>query len=91
VIVFMKEGGKDSSWQQIGKTEMINNNLNPDFSQQIVLNYMFEKEQHLQFQVYDMDRKTKEKDFIGQMETSMAKIMAQKNLTLIGDLGLEGS
>jgi Ca2+-dependent lipid-binding protein len=91
VFVFMKEGGKDSSWHQIGKTELINNNLNPDFSEQIVLNYLFEKEQHLQFQVYDIDRKTKEKDFIGQMETSIAKIMSQKNLTFIGDLGLQGS
>ena len=39
----------------IGKTEKINDNLNPNFTTFIECDYYFEKEQHLAFEVYDID------------------------------------
>ena len=44
VEVYLKEGGKGSKFFLLGETELVNNNLNPDFSKQIEMNYCFEKE-----------------------------------------------
>jgi len=41
VIVSMKE--ENEAWKEIGKTEMIKNNLNPIFKTGIIFNYYFEK------------------------------------------------
>lgn len=41
--VFIKDRSV-SQWTLIGKTEMINNNLNPDFSTFIECDYYFERE-----------------------------------------------
>jgi hypothetical protein len=37
----MKE--ENEAWKEIGKTEMVINNLNPTFETSIILNYYFEK------------------------------------------------
>jgi len=44
VEVYMRESGKNSKWMMIGETELVNNNLNPDFAKQIEMTYTFEKE-----------------------------------------------
>jgi len=62
----------------IGQTEMINNNLNPDFTNSVEVNYYFEKEQHLRFEVYDIDSPSK-KNLIGIFETKLSKIMSTVN------------
>jgi hypothetical protein len=36
-----------NSWRFLGKTEVINNNLNPDFATPIECDYFFEREQPL--------------------------------------------
>jgi Ca2+-dependent lipid-binding protein len=41
VIVSMKEEGQE--WKEIGKTEMITNNLNPTFETSIIIDYFFER------------------------------------------------
>jgi hypothetical protein len=55
VQVYMKDQKVSKNWQLIGQTERVTNNLNPDFSTQIETSYFFEKEQHLRFEVYDID------------------------------------
>jgi Ca2+-dependent lipid-binding protein len=71
VEVYMKEKSQNK-WILIGKTETMLNNLNPDFTTFIECNYYFEKEQHLKFKVWDVDEK--DRDFIGQVETTIGKI-----------------
>ena len=44
-----------NKWVVIGKTETINNNLNPDFKTSIPMSYYFEKIQKLRFRVIDSD------------------------------------
>jgi hypothetical protein len=39
----------------VGKTEMKKNNLNPDFTEKITVNYYFEKVQKLKFVMVDSD------------------------------------
>ena len=45
--IFMMTSGVDNKWKEVGKTETIENNLNPQFKKSIILDYIFEKEQKL--------------------------------------------
>jgi Ca2+-dependent lipid-binding protein len=80
-----KKYSADSSWVDIGKTEVIDNQLNPDFCTTFTLNYYFEKEQIIKFEMHDHDDGIKD-DFIGRCETTIGKIVGSKNQTFIGDL-----
>ena len=40
-------------WQLLGRTETIDNNLNPNFQKSFCLNYIFEARQDLKFEVMD--------------------------------------
>lgn len=57
----------------IGKTEMVLNNLNPDFTKNFIIDYYFEKEQQIKFEVYDVDNSGLE--HIGTCETTISRIM----------------
>jgi hypothetical protein len=46
VEVYVKERTA-TKWSLVGKTEIIQNNLNPDFSTPIECDYFFEKEQFI--------------------------------------------
>jgi C2 domain len=67
----------------------VRNNLNPDFSKFIECDYYFEREQHLKFVVYDVD--DQKKDFIGQTETTVARIIGSVRQTYLDDLTLENN
>lgn len=74
VHVFLRDS-RARNYTLIGKTEMILNNLNPDFTKTFVIDYFFEKEQFIKFEVYDVDGPTSS-DFIGSCETTVSRIMA---------------
>ncbi len=73
VHVYLKNT-KTGGYFLLGKTEMILNNLNPDFVKTLTLDYFFEKEQWIKFEVYDVDANSLE--LIGNCETTIAKIIA---------------
>ena len=83
IHVFLKDG-KAKQYSLIGKTEMILNNLNPDFTKTFTIDYYFEKEQWIKFEVYDVDET--ELEHIGDCETTLAKIMTSNRTTFISDL-----
>lgn len=85
VHVYVKTG-KQSAYALLGKTEMVLNNLNPDFVKTFTLDYFFEKEQWIKFEVYDVD--TNELEHIGNCETTIAKIMSSKGQSFLSDLTL---
>lgn len=60
-----------------GKTEIINNNLNPDFTTFFTLDYSFEKQQKVKFTILDKDVTNSEE--IGSIETQVGSIMGAKN------------
>ena len=62
VEMYMKEKNSEK-WIIQGRTEVINNNLNPDFSTFIECDYFFEREQQLRFMVFDVDNVKGDKDF----------------------------
>lgn len=86
--VFLKNG-KNGVNTLLGKTEMILNNLNPDFTKSFIVDYFFEKEQTMTFKVYDVDDGGSD-DFIGQIEVSVGKIMGSQKQTFVGSLTLPG-
>ncbi|XP_027524963.1 copine-8-like [Corapipo altera] len=45
-------------WREFGRTEVIDNSLNPDFLRKFVLDFCFEERQNLRFDLYDVDSKS---------------------------------
>lgn len=41
--------------KEVGRTETINNNVNPDWKRSFQLNYIFEARQEVKLEVYDDD------------------------------------
>ncbi len=89
VDVFIRDQ-KNKSYQFIGKTETIFNNLNPEFTKNFTLDYFFEREQFLLFKVYDSEE-TGERELIGDCETTISRIMGSKRQTFEGPLLLPDS
>ncbi|XP_019852495.1 PREDICTED: copine-9-like isoform X2 [Amphimedon queenslandica] len=78
VFLFQKKGRE---WIKLGRTELIENNLNPKFATTFTLKYHFEEIQDLKFIVYDIDDKKhidnpKNQDIIGEMTCTLADIVA---------------
>jgi hypothetical protein len=76
----------NGNWVQVGMTEIKKNNLNPDFTQKITLNYFFEKVQKLKFVMIDADDNSGNGDEIGICETTLGNIMGAKQQTFTTDL-----
>ena len=49
-VVYLQPFGS-KRWQEVARTEIIRNNLNPEFTTKVKLNYLFEEQQHIKFQV----------------------------------------
>jgi len=76
VTMFVQNDKK--KWLPYGKTELIMDNLNPDFATYLTIAYQFEKHQRLRFEVIDVDP-ADTNEFIGSIETSMGQIMGSKD------------
>ena len=72
-----------SIWQhvfhsQVGRTERLDNTLNPQFSTAIIIDYFFEELQKLKFFIYDIDSSSmslKSADFLGEMECTLGQVV----------------
>eukprot|EP00794_Sanderia_malayensis_P006163 gene6163-6874_t len=65
-------------WREYGRTEVIMNNLNPEFTKSFIIDYFFEEIQKLKFEVYDVDsesRNLSKHDFIGSLECTLGSIL----------------
>ena len=62
---------------QIGRTERIDDNLNPKFQKQITIDYHFEEVQRLAFYLFDIDDKDNDvskADFLGKCECTLGQV-----------------
>ena len=76
---------KSNIFFQIGRTERIKNNLNPNFTKKINIDYFFEEVQLLKFAVYDIDNETVElgdDDFLGETQTTLGQVHYIQIVTL---------
>ncbi|KAG7591165.1 C2 domain [Arabidopsis thaliana x Arabidopsis arenosa] len=91
---------KDGRLEEIGRTEVILNSLNPKWIEKITVSFQFEAVQTLVFHVYDVDTryhnvpvktlKLKDQDFLGEATCVLSEIMTRPNrtvtLTLTGNV-----
>lgn len=78
-VMFQKPRGQNTHWVEIGRTETIMNNLNPEWQTKFVVNYSFEERQEVKFEVYDWDRNSRNlssHDFLGRIQTTLGQIVA---------------
>ncbi|XP_070558372.1 copine-8-like isoform X2 [Ptychodera flava] len=83
-VLYMTALGS-TNFAEYERTEMIKNNLNPDFVHKFILNYYFEELQRLKFEVYDVDSPKSAltaHDFLGGLECSLGEILGSPNQRL---------
>ncbi|XP_041130094.1 copine-9-like [Polyodon spathula] len=82
VVVLYVQGIGSKEWREFGRTEVIDNTLNPDFVRKFVLDFFFEEKQNLRFDVYNVDSRSsnisKHKDFLGQTFCTLGEIIGSK-------------
>ncbi|CAD8128603.1 unnamed protein product [Paramecium sonneborni] len=75
VIIYVK---RNNQWSEMGRTEIIQDNLNPNFAKTFIIEYYFECQQPLKFVCNDDDGNGKF-DFIGSAETTLANIAGARD------------
>ncbi|XP_073344243.1 copine-3-like isoform X2 [Pagrus major] len=81
-VLLMNSSGPH--WCEIGRTEKIENCLNPQFSKTFVIDYYFEMVQKLRFELYDIDSANcslQDADFLGELECTLGQIVSSRKLT----------
>ena len=72
---------KSGKWVELGRTEVIKDNLNPDWVKKFIIPYKFNEVQPIKFEIWDYDQSSGD-DFLGQLETHLAQIVATNGGTL---------
>uniref|UniRef100_A0A8C7Y1J6 Copine Vb n=1 Tax=Oryzias sinensis TaxID=183150 RepID=A0A8C7Y1J6_9TELE len=78
LCVLYTQGVETKQWREFGRTEVIDNTLNPDFVRKYILDYFFEEKQNLRFDLYDVDSKSPDlskHDFLGQVFCTLGEIV----------------
>ncbi|XP_071369124.1 copine-3-like isoform X3 [Centroberyx affinis] len=81
-VLLMSSSG--SHWVEVGRTETIQNCLDPKFAKTFVIDYYFEMVQKLKFELYDIDSDSyslKDADFLGELECTLGQIVSSSKLT----------
>ncbi|KAF0891980.1 hypothetical protein E2562_011356 [Oryza meyeriana var. granulata] len=96
VIVYSKS--KEGAIEELGRTEVILNSLNPSWDSRINVHYQFEVLQPLVFQVYDIDPqfhdvsekmlKLEEQQFLGEAVCLLSEVVTKPNRLLTLKLGV---
>uniref|UniRef100_A0A8C4M286 Copine family member 9 n=1 Tax=Equus asinus asinus TaxID=83772 RepID=A0A8C4M286_EQUAS len=64
MVVLYTQSRASQEWREFGRTEVIDNTLNPDFVRKFVLDYFFEEKQNLRFD-----------DFLGQAFLALGEVI----------------
>lgn len=73
--VWMQEPRWQDVYQEVARTEVIKNSLNPQFVKKVILTYSFESVQKLKFEIWDED--IKGKDLLGRFETTLGDLIGK--------------
>ncbi|KAF5204581.1 Bonzai-like protein [Thalictrum thalictroides] len=95
MLVFYSKG-RDGKLEELGRTEVILNSLNPVWITKYVITYQFEVVQNLVFHVYDVDTqfhnvpvkmlKLDEQQFLGESSCALSEIVTKPTRTLTQSL-----
>ncbi|KAG1953478.1 copine-8 [Pimephales promelas] len=90
ICVLYTQAIGNKEWREFGRTEVIDNTLNPDFVRKFVLDYFFEERQNIRFDLYDVDSKSSnlsKHDFLGQALCSLGEVVGSQGSRMEKDLG----
>uniref|UniRef100_A0A4W4EYF1 C2 domain-containing protein n=1 Tax=Electrophorus electricus TaxID=8005 RepID=A0A4W4EYF1_ELEEL len=90
LCILYTQGVESKQWREFGRTEVIDNTLNPDFVRKYILDYFFEEKQNLRFDIYDIDSKSPDlakHDFLGQTFCTLGEIVGSPASRLEKPLG----
>ncbi|XP_037395865.1 copine-8 isoform X3 [Pygocentrus nattereri] len=90
ICVLYTQGIGNKEWREFGRTEVIDNTLNPEFVRKFILDYFFEERQNLRFDLYDVDSKStnlSKHDFLGQAYCTLGEIVGSLGSRLEKPLG----
>lgn len=81
VVLFTEQrSGSSKAWKEHGRTETMKDNLSPKFLTPFKVEYRFEEQQNLKFEVYDSDSSSQglsNHDFLGQCVITLGNIMGE--------------
>ncbi|NXN26620.1 CPNE9 protein, partial [Nycticryphes semicollaris] len=79
VAVLFVQGSGSSEWKEFGRTEVIDNTLNPDFVRKFVLDYYFEEKQNLRFDLTGSHNTVLGvQDFLGQAFVALGEVIGSQ-------------
>ncbi|GER32440.1 calcium-dependent phospholipid-binding protein [Striga asiatica] len=94
-VLYIK--GSDGLLQELDRTEVVLNSLNPKWIRKYIVTYQFEMVQNLVFRIYDVDTefhnmdvkalKLEEQQFLGEATCTLSQIVTKSSRTLTLDLG----
>ncbi|XP_029901907.1 copine-8 isoform X3 [Myripristis murdjan] len=90
ICVLYTQGIGNKEWREFGRTEVIDNTLNPDFVRKFILDYFFEERQNLRFDLYDVDSKSanlSKHDFLGQASCTLGEVVGSLGSRMEKPLG----
>uniref|UniRef100_A0A8C4IRQ6 Copine family member 9 n=1 Tax=Dicentrarchus labrax TaxID=13489 RepID=A0A8C4IRQ6_DICLA len=93
LVVLYVQGLGTKEWREFGRTEVIDNTLNPDFVRKFVLDFFFEEKQNLRFDVYNVDTRSSnlsKHDFLGQMFCTLGEIIGSAGSSVGNSGGIPG-
>jgi vacuolar-type H+-ATPase subunit F/Vma7 len=84
-VLFAPSGGRSRDpWTEVSRTEVVWNNLNPEWVTYFKVMYVFEIRQPLLFRVYDVDSAAAQlsaHDFVGEAQVELSQIVAHPAAT----------
>lgn len=75
---------QNHTWLEHGRTEVLQNTLNPEFSSKVRIGYRFEEQQKLKFKIYDIDSHNPvldAHDFLGEADCTLGQIVSAGDFT----------
>lgn len=77
LFLFQKQGNQ---WQKLGQTEVIHDNLNPQWVTKVLVQYNFERNDVFRLEVYDVDNETQvnntaQHDPLGSLEFTLHEVV----------------
>jgi Ca2+-dependent lipid-binding protein len=76
---------KEPHWQKVGQTEVVFNNLSPNFTKVFDIGYYFEKNQIIRVDLFDYDDSA-ESELIGTFQCNLNKLLTGAGQTIKADL-----
>jgi hypothetical protein len=86
VKVYLERNGQ---YHYFDETEIIYDNLNPNFTKTFMLDYIFEIKQNIRFEVYDIDGPNKS-ELAGVVDSTLGEIVGAKNMSSTYDVVRKG-